>query len=175
MSTKKIYDFKNLYKDKMEKRLVDYLDSVITEYSDEDLTNMVKAQVALSSKAIENVAMMIIEGGYVSSRGNFIPFSPTDLLTIQQALKMALDLRGDLMFRPTGAEQATKLMEALNKFETKGANSTNKDGTGLAEEPPPLQAVDEKHFAEEFNSTIKEAVKEPEMVYPVALPVKSKS
>jgi hypothetical protein len=173
MSTEKRYNFRDLYKNKLEKRIVDYIETVSGLYEDTDIETMTKAQVALASKSIENIALMILEGGYVSSRGNFIPFSPTDLLTVQTALKEALALRSDLMLLPTGATSSAQLMDLLAKLDTKQGIGGTKDGAGFAEEPPELSALDEKQSAETFDSFIKEDVEEQKVVYPVSLPKKN--
>jgi hypothetical protein len=173
MSTEKRYNFRDLYKNKLEKRIVEYIEAVSGLYEDNDIQTMTKAQVALASKSIENIALMILEGGYVSSRGNFIPFSPTDLLTVQTALKEALALRSDLMLLPTGATSSAQLMDLLAKLDAKQGSVGTKDGAGFAEEPPELEALDEKQDAETFDSFIKEDVEEQKVVYPVPLPKKN--
>jgi hypothetical protein len=172
MSNTKDYDFSKLYKNRLEKRLVEYLEVVSGLYG-KDLEQGVQAQVALVSKSIENIALMLAEQGYINNRGIFQRFSPSDLLTIQQALNAALKMRADIMMQPMGLEALTKNMAAVNSITTAGNNSGNPN-TGLSE-PPPLVAVDSKESVVEEEPGFGNIKEEPEVMVPVLLPAKIKS
>lgn len=173
MSNTKDYDFTKLYKNRLEQRLVEYLETVSGLY-DSSAPQSIQAQVALASKSIENIALMMAEQGYVNNRGIFQRFSPSDLLTIQQALTAAIKLRADIMMQPVGLEALTKHMSAINSVELQ-ANKSGNPNTGLSE-PPPLVAVDsQKSSVEEEEPVFGNIKEEPEVMVPVLLPTKIKS
>lgn len=171
MSNNKPNDFSKFYKNKMEERLVNYLEIASGLYSD-NLKENIQAQSALVSRAIENIALMLAENGYVNPRGHFVRFQPTDLLTINSALTMALRLRADVMMLPLGLEGLTKAMASVDKLTTPplGANNPN---VGL-NEPPPMVAVDAKETVVE-EPTASPIQEEAETFALVKLPVKTKS
>jgi len=168
MSNTKDYDFRKFYKDRLEKRLVEYLEVASGLYSSET-GETIQAQVALVSKSIENIALMMAEQGYINNQGRFVRFQPSDLLTIQQALNMALKMRADVMMMPMGLEALTKTMSALDKTSSAHSSSTNPH-TGLSE-PPPMVAVDSRDppTMEEEIGAVKDA---EEVLQPVNLPSK---
>jgi hypothetical protein len=172
MSNRKDYDFTKLYKDRLEKRLVDYLEVAAGLYND-NIEQSIQAQVALVSKSIENIALMLAEQGYVNNRGLFQRFTPSDLLTIQQALNAALKMRADIMMQPMGLEALGKAMASVNNIVQEKTNSSNPN-TGLAE-PPPLVAVDSKESVVEEETPFGSIKEEPEVMVPVLLPTKVKS
>ncbi len=173
MSNTKDFDFSKLYKNNLEKRLVEYLEVAAGLYS-ENLEEGMQAQVALVSKSIENIALMLAEQGYVDNRGLFVRFKPQDLLVIQEALNKAIKMRADIMMLPMGLEALTKAMASTNNVKDKPSGAGN-PMTGLSE-PPPLVAVDspktETRTETTFSSEIKE---EPVTMTPVTLPAKIKS
>lgn len=169
MSNNKDHDFSKFYKNRMEERLVKYLEVAAGLYTD-NLGENIQAQVALVSRSIENIALMLAENGYISNRGHFVRFTPSDLLTIQAALTSALKLRADVMMLPMGLEGLTKAMSAVDKVQQHSVGSGNPH-TGLSE-PPPLAAVDGKPETVEAEPIIEDG---PEVMQPVLLPVKIKS
>ncbi len=148
-------NFSKLYKNRMEKRLVDYLEA-LAQLPTEDLKTAILAQKALVAKTLENIALMMLEQGYVDhSTGLFVRFSPQDLLVMTKALDMGLRMRADIMMEPMGLEALTKAMGMVDKVAGMGKD-TKDSNTGL-KEPPPLVAVDApKPVVEEPVSEIKD-------------------
>lgn len=172
MSNSKEHDFSKFYKNKMEERLVKYLEVAAGLYTD-NLGENIQAQVALVSRSIENIALMLAENGYINQRGHFVRFSPSDLLTIQSALAMALKLRADVMMLPLGLEGLTKAMSAVDKVtqHTVGAGNPN---TGLTE-PPPMVAVDDQPNPSEEDPMSTVVDEQLEVMVPVVIPAKRTS
>lgn len=149
-------NFSKLYKNRLEKRIVDYLEA-IAQVPDADLRLTIMAQKALVAKSIENIALMLSEQGYFNNWGYFVRFTPQDLLTIQQALAAALKLRADIMMEPLGLEALTKAMGLADKVTGTGPTGSNPH-TGLSEAPP-MSAVDGPSIVvEETVQPIKEEV-----------------
>lgn len=133
-------NFSKLYKNRMEKRLVDYLEA-LAQLPQDDLKNAIQAQKALVAKSLEIIALMMLEQGYVShTTGLFVRFSPQDILVMTRALDMGLRMRADIMMEPMGLEALTKAMGMVDKVAGMG-KATVDSNTGL-KEPPPLVAVD---------------------------------
>ena len=133
-------NFSKLYKNRMEKRLVEYLEA-IASIPTENLKTSILAQKPLVGKTIENIAQMLLEQGYVShTTGLFVRFTPQDLLVITRSLDMALRMRADIMLEPMGLEALTKSMGLVDKVTGMGKDTTDSN-TGL-KEPPPMVAVD---------------------------------
>lgn len=166
MSTKQKQDFSNLFKNRLEERIVNHLEQIAALYENND-TAAIETQLALVGRSLEGIAMMLAEQGYVANNGRFTKFTPGDLLTIQQALSMAMKMRNDILLIPTGVEAIAKVMKASTELPA-GKNNANPN-TGLSE-PPPLVPVDQAQPAEhKVESPIADA---PEMMHPVLLPLK---
>lgn len=149
-------NFSKLFKNRIEKRLVDYLEA-IAQLPPENTTQAILAQKALVGRTIENIGMMLTDAGYYDNEGYFVRFTPQNILTITQALTMALKLRADILMEPMGLEALTKSMGLADKIT--GLGPTGDDpNTGL-KAPPPMVAVDQKtNVVEESPSPIKEEV-----------------
>lgn len=131
----------------------------------EHLTN----QALMIGESLTAIQKMYKEGGYVTPRGHFIPFSARDLLFLQQSLDSALRLRSDLLMIPFGVEQAVNMATATAKLE-KQASSENPN-VGL-QEPPEMSPIDGPRSEENtFESTVKEQAEE--VMIPIALPQKT--
>lgn len=160
----KTTDFSKFYTNRVEKRIVDYLEALAT-LPQENTQQAIQAQVALVARSIENIAMMLAEQGYINNDGRFVRFIPKDLLTMQQALNMAIKMRSDILMQPIGLEAVTKTMENISKLSGSHVDKANPN-TGL-NAPPPLVPVDAKpDVVEEPISPIQDS---PEPVY---LPIK---
>jgi len=161
--------FTKLYRNRFEKRIVDHLAEVAGIAENLHTKDALNAQLALVGRSIEGIAMMLNEQGYIDNRGRFVSFTPADILTINQALKVALALRNDILYIPNGAEGLAKTMQAASKTVDAVGASTNPN-IGLSE-PPPLRAVDSEPDTVQFESPIDDA---DEIVQPVHLPAITK-
>lgn len=169
MSTKDKDAFRNLYRDRLEKRIVEHLEAII-EITEHTTKDALQSQLALIGRSLEGIALMLAEQGYVNNRGAFVSFTPSDILTIQQALGLAIKLRSDVLMTPFGAEGVAKVMSSLDKSASKSTEGN--PHTGL-QEPPQMVAVDtEQPLDEQPSSTIKD---QPDVMRPVMLPAKLES
>lgn len=164
-------DWSGFYRTRLEKRLVDHLEAACGLWS-EDVRGNLQAQHALTARYIENIALMLAEGGYTDNHGRFVRFSPTDLISVGSALKMGLALRADIMMLPLGLEAMGKAMKSMDSSAPKNNVGSN-PGVGLSQ-PPPLTPVDQQPQPESMQTgqTVKD--QEATMV-PIALPAKTQS
>lgn len=160
------YDFTRLYRNRLEKRLVEYLE-VTAKLYDGTLEENIQAQSALVGKSIEAIALMLAEQGYMANSGVFVRFTPKDLLTIQKALEAALHLRADIQAQPLGLNgfvtSLTKLHELESKKNASAVATTDSPYAGLSE-PPPLVAVDSPPDSERVIPTEPPPKKEEEEI-----------
>ena len=161
--------FTKLYRNRFEKRIVDYLAEVAGLADSLHTQEALNSQLALVGRSIEGIAMMLNEQGYIDNRGRFVSFTPADLLTINQALNVAIQLWNDILYIPNGADGLAKVMQAVNKT-TEEVGASTDPNIGLAE-PPPLKAVDSEPDSVLFEYPIDDA---NEIVQPVHLPAITK-